>query len=57
MLPNSAMGIFKKTLPNWIQVYFIYSYFQKEGRYQWLPGVGAGRKESAMMGTKMFQDK
>lgn len=30
MLVNSAMAIFKKSLPNWIQVDFVYSYFQKK---------------------------
>lgn len=54
MLANSAMGILKQSLPNWIQVDFIYLYVQKKATYQWLPGVGAGMKKSAMTGTKMF---
>ena len=54
MLANLAMDIFKKSLPNWIQVYFTYLNFCKKATYQWLLGVGAGGKESAIMGTKVF---
>lgn len=57
MLANLAMDIFKNSLPDWNQVYFTYLNFYKKATYQWLLGIGAGGKESATMGTKVFQDK